>query len=307
MMPHIVSWGQDANNKIVRHSFLESARRLGFSAYNIPRFHSIRLLWHLGVGLLVHLLVLGLFLLLILVLNANRELIGDDFFDFGSRNWLEFFVVLPIALIGSWIFIAVIAKLASVITDRYFADSLCAADIILVLISLSDEAVLEHSDRKKALLRRTNLLARSTLLLGLRYNSQSPHVRDWAQEHFRQMETHIRERERWIIAPSTTTLADLRRDFYSMAEMYLASSYGEFTWQSETGIEDRLPRTTRQRIMTTLSRGLGLVIPLIILAILILWPEAIKTIGVEPGVMATITIAWLLLVLEQHLEFGRNH
>jgi hypothetical protein len=201
----------------------------------------------------------------------------------------------------------VIFRLAILSVNRYFAESLCVINIVRLLSDLSYDGVLRRSDRRKLLQSRVNYLAQKTLLLGLRYASRGERTQEHIEEHFQRMEAYIREREAWIITPREDTLEDLRKDFYELSKIYVSGNYGAFDWQAvETPTPSAVlpPSSWVQRTVSWVLRLLGMALPLILLGFLLLDPERMAMLRLDPNVVALIFVTWFMLAVDAILGLG---
>lgn len=272
-------------------------------------FHKSRLLLRSKVGKTISLLIavptvmivtLGLFGLIITYKPLINKLIIENAF-------LAVFAVIMfycIIILFTIIVTRIAVKTASTLIDKNFADTLCAATCVYLVIELNRDDVLAHPKKKKALIARLNDLARNTALLPLCYASKNEINQIWAKEHFTQMEQYIRERERWVIAPSESTLLDLRRDFYNLAIIYITGGFGKFDWTT-TFSKLELAQTTQIRsLVSGLSRTAGVVLPLIFLGIVLWQHSQLEAVGLGANLVALILIAWFLLAIDAALKLG---
>jgi hypothetical protein len=151
-------------------------------------------------------------------------------------------LIFSVFLLFLMVITGLFVKISFLLSDSKYTGTLCARTVIYVIIQLSFDDVLSNSRHRKALLNSMHSLAQNTLLLPRHYFSHDDASHSWAQKHFKHMERYIRERERWVLAPTTTTLISLRQDFQKLSYMYLSGDYGNFLWQSDIALpEDRPP------------------------------------------------------------------
>lgn len=193
----------------------------------------------------------------------------------------------------------------NILISRFYAESLCIRTILELIVELKmGEEVLANSKRRKAIISRVNYLAKMTLLLPSRYASKSETNLIWSAKHFKRLELYIRERERWIIAPTKTTLYDLEVDFSALAPIYIFGNYGQFVWPT---LEDSIDKTNSHwlnRLFTGLPRFLGLSFPFLLLGVFWWRPGLYSSIPLENNVKTIILTAWLLLALDVGLKSG---
>lgn len=273
------------------------ASLFGFEESNIKpllAYHRRRLRRHAIVVLSVWLILTGLISLFIYLLTTSVFRVGDDnaYLAMYAATFMFYILVVPSV------------RLASALSDKFFAESLCVQAIVHVLLELSRNDVLVHPSRKQALQKRIGRLARYTALLPVRYPSESPNVQGWTWDHFYRMKAFIRERERWVITPKDTTLSDLRRDFHDLASKYITGMYGEFCWGKIPPDSQPARPTWRQRFGSTLPRVLGVVLPASLLAFVITQPEFLVENKIDPNPLFWILTAWLTLGLDQALNLG---
>lgn len=161
--------------------------------------------------------------------------------DFSSSNHgetvrLTSFFITSVAVLGLDVYSGAVAKFSATIIDKCYADTLCVLMTIFLLLELSREDILLCSDRHESLSVKIDYLARLTLLLDPCFSSASGNTQLWSRKHFRQLELYMREREHRVIAPVSTTLSDLRKEFGALAMIYIRGNYGKMC-----GVETRCP------------------------------------------------------------------
>ncbi|PZV25868.1 MAG: hypothetical protein DCF12_12590 [Snowella sp.] len=150
-----------------------------------------------------------------------------------------------------------------------------------------------------------NYLARVTTLIPWHYGIGKPSNQKWMQQHFQNIAYYIRERRRWLITPTETTLEDIRRDFRELAYLYLTGLYGNWQWQSFELETEIIKQTRFQKIQGTLIRFVGIILPLLIMAFYILFPDKFPNADAEIlKNLPYIFIAWLLVSLDITLKLG---
>jgi hypothetical protein len=215
------------------------------------------------------------------------------------------------ALVGSSILFLVVLyaisllglRLAQLISARIYADSLCVVGIVQIAAALKQANVLEHSDRRRRLLRAMHVVARDTRLLAVRYRSTDDHAQSWFRQHVRRMERYISERERWVQAPMANTQFDLSRDFSELAKVYITGQYGEFRWPPEVEIEVPSLSLTR-RALTVASRLVGFAVPLTIVIGLLVERKQLDAWHVSPAAVGALAISWLMLGIDAAFKLG---
>jgi hypothetical protein len=267
-------------------------------------FHRRRLIWRkIAVALLYLLFVFTLAAFLFWGLLPLIDAFANTRLAIAHES---VFLILLVLFFYVYLFVAlrIAFRTATALTARGFADSLCIQAIVYLILELSRDDVLSHPRKRRALIARTNDLARNTLLLSARHRSKSEANQNWLREHFKRMERYIRERERWAIVPTPTTLDDLRRDFYNMAGIYLSGDYGEFNWSEGPQPAQTEPTNISERITQGLPRMLGIVLPLVLMLYFLWNRKALETLGIDPKVVALIFMAWLLLGIDATLKLG---
>lgn len=229
---------------------------------------------------------------------------GDNSSDSAALKLLAIVLLYMTVVLSAFVFIRIANKVTEALTIRRFADSLCALTIVYLVVELSRDDVLINTEKRRSLIARLNDLARNTLFLTWRFSSKSEMEHNWAAKHFRHLERYIRERERWIISPSATTLSDLRRDFYNLVDVYLTGNYGAFEWKYVSSPPEAVTLNKKQRILLILPRYIGIILPLILLAILLWRHEQLESLGIGVNIVALIFIAWFLLAIDAVLKLG---
>lgn len=263
------------------------------SAREIFSFHERRL-WRRGIVITVLLLIL-IAAALYLSINLFNLVLPHD-----SRDPFSILGAV-ITFITYFLLVGVFVRLAFIIADKHFADSLCLMTIVYLLIELQRTDILTRPDLRVDLRHRIDLLARNTLLLHLRFSSRNEVVQCWAHKHFKNMEVHIRERERWVIAPIEGTRSELERDFRSLFPIYLGGRYGDFQWSGSVA-GDELPMLTwKQRVVRAIPKATGLLLPIILLGVLL---KSETQFGLETNVITPLLLAWILLTVDSILSLG---
>lgn len=200
--------------------------------------------------------------------------------------------------------VAVIAiRVAFMLVNRSFADTLCAVSLTYLLVDLCREDVLTNTRKRKEFISRIDDLARNTRLLSLRFYSKDGVNQEWVRSHFMQMEHYIRERERWTVAPVATTLADLRRDFGDLLRIFATGAYGEFNWGPIAAKVE--PPTRARRALSAIPRLAAVLLPLLILGSLV-WQQSrlVPLLGDNVSLVILITAAWALISIDAALKLG---
>jgi hypothetical protein len=197
--------------------------------------------------------------------------------------------------------VSVPLRIASILIDRSYAESLCVSHSIYLLTELRADDSISNPLRRHELIRRLDWLAQSLLLLGLHYSTTSESNRSWSYDHFRNIEMFVRTRQRWVIAPQSTTLADLRVDFTSLATELITMQFGAYVWEDDFNIGkgnvQSKPGTRALKIASVL-------LPAGLLLIGMFHPATFVDIGLEPKTMVLFGTAWLLLTIDATLQLG---
>ena len=211
--------------------------------------------------------------------------------------------VFPIIVFAVFVVATIIVRFVSRLMTTYFVESLCVSTIIYVILDLCRDNILTRPDAKKLLLYRINYLAELTLALALRYTRGNTDNKDWVKEHFRQLQLYIRERERWIIAPTFGTLATLRKDFYQLAPIYIMGDFGTFKWQSPVNSEKPEPNW-KQRLAGGVVRFVGIIMPMGLMGAYLWQPSLFPFVHIDSNVVSLVFIAWLLLSIDITRKLG---
>lgn len=237
------------------------------------------------------LLLTGLVLLALIYLdkqgNEQRQTVGL----IGAA------LVLP-----SYFYAKIAFRAATLLSDRYYAETLAAVSILYILAELCRDEPITSPMVKRMLLIRMSYLARSLLLLSFRFPAGST-TQAWANAHFSQMLDYVRERERWVIAPVATTAEVLRQDLTLLAPILVLGTYGEFSWPQEHRKHHTAPRSRISAVLVMLTRGLGFLLPIILLTYLVQigW---VPTLGIPQSVIGFILLAWFLLAVNGMFRLG---
>jgi hypothetical protein len=113
----------------------------------------------------------------------------------GFVFWAWLVLLTAVYWPGVFLLSRIAAKLAAIVVDRSYADTICIAAVLYLLIDLSRDGILSDPRLRTILLQRIRALANWTLLLPLRYLAGGPGISEQVREHFRRIERYIRERE----------------------------------------------------------------------------------------------------------------
>lgn len=248
-----------------------------------------------------------LFMVCVFLISFSLLFLEAQLFQFASLIigsglflWvLTFFMAVNAAYIS----FAIGFRLFEWFADKQFAESLCTAEVLYLMLDLSQDDILSNREKKFLLLSRINQLARVTVLLASLYASKSKANQEWVYKHFGEMISYIRERERWVIAPQETTLKTLRNDFYNLALVFFKGSYGEFSWRDQkTG--DDLVFSWKELFSKKLLRFLGFMLPLIFMGVYLWNPTYFPYLHFNPDVVTLVFLSWFLLALDSGLQLG---
>ncbi|HEX6746236.1 MAG TPA: hypothetical protein VF092_02895 [Longimicrobium sp.] len=187
-------------------------------------------------------------------------------------------------------------RIATLLSDRYYAETLSAISILYVLAELRRDEPITSPLVKRMLLIRMAYLARSLLLLSYRFPAGST-TQAWANAHFTQMLEYVRERERWVIAPVATTAEVLRQDLASLAPILVLGTYGEFVWPQEHRKRHVQPRSRTAVLLAFLTRGLGFLLPVFVLGYLLNNTDLLSKLGMSTPIIPLVLLAWFLLAV----------
>jgi len=223
--------------------------------------------------------------------------------DFSSNTSVGLNLLLLLIVILYGMTLVVAYRIPALMITRYFAESLCAVQGLNIMLELTHPNSLILKSNRKKLQNRVNSLAHTVLLMAHQYDSGSNANDEWTYKHFKEMELYIRERERWIIAPRETSLADLQRDFRGLLDILLSGNYGEFRYDAGELVTPRdIP--IWQQVLKSVFSALGIVIPISVLYIVYIDPARIQTFGIESNTIVLLSMAWLFLALDSLFSFG---
>jgi len=206
--------------------------------------------------------------------------------------------------IGSF-FVTIYFRLLFRILEYLIAETLCIIQITNLNIELTRDDAIYRRDVKGMVLFRMDYLARVTMLIPLHYGMGRSGNQKWIEQHFQNISYYIRERRRWLIAPNETTLDDLRRDFRKITYYYLTGKYGAWQWQSFDLETEVIKQTRFQKIQGTLIRFFGVLLPLIIMGLLMLFPDKFPNLDSDvKSKVPYVFIGWLLVSIDVTLKLG---
>lgn len=282
----------------VRFSLVNMGDAIGLSdpiTHNLLRLHYRRYQTYLW---LFYIITLLLYLVAVFGLVAAFEYAVARF---GDSDLLKIPAAI-VTLLTAAIVIRIALRITWLLIDRFFADTLCITGSLSIVMELSRDDVLSDPHRRQLLVKRFYRLAHSTHLLALRFASTSEINQTWLDHHFRKMKLYVRERERWVVAPTSTTLHDLRIDLYRLAKMYISAQYGDFVWSATLVDQESRPAPSRQqRVANLVARILGIIIPVGLFSLLRLVPALTS---MNSPTLDLILAAWFLLTVDGALGLG---
>jgi len=210
----------------------------------------------------------------------------------------------PISTFFGLIFIFIVIRLGILIVGRRYASTLCLLACIYITLELEQDDILSIDRIKNRLLHRIDFLARYIPLIGLNLSGSDPSVRTWTLQYFRTVQKYIHQLERLVIAPKSDTLQVLRKDFYTMAGILLHGNYDEIDWATATSHIEEKPQTTGQRIGSLIQGFVSTGIPILLILVVIVFPDLHLRLGVENRVISLIAIAWFLIAVDVNLRLG---
>lgn len=193
-------------------------------------------------------------------------------------------------------------RVAAILLDRRFADSLILVSSLYLVIDLQRHNNLSDPVSKRDILFRIRVLRRNVLLLTQTFADTTVGDNQESVNQLRSIEAYIREREDWVITPKKNTLELLRKDFEKLAILLINGQYGEF--KSTTKDDPNKVVSPPLTFTDKLLRTIGFVLPYLLLLVLYLQPEYIKNIGVDINTAFLVAISWILLTIDVGLKLG---
>lgn len=243
----------------------------------------------------IALLAIALIVLMVFFVNRGSIVWGNSKF----LSWIYlilFYVIIAISF-------RLAGRISSTILDRYYADSLAYSACLNLFIHLNKENSLMLTRERQHLLIRIRGLRRYLILLSYQYPTSELGPTNWARSQFKQMEMFVREKESQIIAPQVDTQSKMSAELYNLSKILLMAQYGEFRYESISEM-DEVAITQEIRTKGWLIRFLGLISPLILLAVNYYFRESLQAIGFDNQIVALVGLAWLLLALDANLNLG---
>jgi hypothetical protein len=112
-----------------------------------------------------------------------------------SPTTLEIATLFTFQLFFLAIIVRVAFRVASTLTTKNFAESLCVRLIIYIVLDLSRNDILTHPTKRRTFVARVDDLARVTRLLSTRYASRNEINQKWIKHHFSQLENEVYSKE----------------------------------------------------------------------------------------------------------------
>lgn len=253
------------------------------------RWRTAYLLYLVAVLLITGLMLLGL---------ASQRTTLNAWWD---RHTVAVVVGGMALLLLAYLYAVGAFKAATLLSDRYYAETLSAISALYILAELCRDEPITSPVVKRMLLIRMGYLARSLLLLSFPLPVGSA-TQAWVTAHFSEMFDYVRERERWVLAPVAATAEVLRQDLALLAPILVLGTYGEFSWPREPRKRHLPPRSKAAVTLVMLKRGLGFILPVVVLTVILkagILPE-----GVTPTVIVFVLLTWFLLAVNGMFRLG---
>jgi len=236
-----------------RISLQDCGKEIGFNEatqQKILGHYDRRLMWHNVVFFIVYMLLNSIYIFLLVNFHLFEPI------------KLNFFIYLGFLYLIATVFLGVSLRISEFVALRFFSDAMCIQSLIYLILELTRCKNPLTPSQKKQLITPTVNLANATHFVHNIYHLD-PSTHQWAKNHFRQIEDFIREREKWIIAPSETTLDDLQQDFYHLASMFINGDFGNFKYEEKSEIQVDQPQNGLKIFFITFPRFLiGVMLPL---------------------------------------------
>lgn len=84
----------------------------------------------------------------------------------------------------------------------------------------------------------------------------------------------------------------------------LHGNYDEIDWATATSHIEEKPQTTGQRIGSLIQGFVSTGIPILLILVVIVFPDLHLRLGVENRVISLIAIAWFLIAVDVNLRLG---
>lgn len=192
-------------------------------------------------------------------------------------------------------------RIASVLVDKHFADTLALISAIYLIVFLEKEDSLTAPEVRRKILDRMRTLRKYIILLARTFVNEDE---VWLYQHMRKIENFVHEREYWVIAPQQQTSHELRNDFSFLLDILASGQYGRFEWNKDEIIPEAQKPRPADGIWTKLVRVVLTITPFLLLTVLYFVPEKIVEIGIDTTTIFSICIVWILVVADSYLQLG---
>ena len=175
-----------------------------------------------------------------------------------------------------------------------YQESICVRELIYLLFELQNDISSSNKDVKRNLQYRLNRLARYTRALAGNFPSPNKNNQRWAKNHFDRMSDYIQERERWLLAPTSTTWHTLQHDFKELAEIYIGGNYGMFQWDASTSSSQKTEGWLLKAFRVA-GRFVIFVVPIGLMIWLLANAPVLASLNVNANFVTLLLVAWILL------------
>ena len=194
------------------------------------------------------------------------------------------------------------ARIASLLLDKGFADSLILASSLYLVIDLQKYDKLSNPDFKRSILERIRILIRNIILLSQTFVDSNLEGNKEAISQLRSIEAFIHERENWVITPKKNSLELLRKDFDKLALILISGQYGEFKSKKKIMVREVAP--TPPTFTDKILQAIFFLFPYGLILVLYFKPEFISNLGLNYTTVFLVIIAWILLTIDIRLKLG---
>ena len=257
-------------------------------------------------------LYFGVLLFLILYTPVALILIRGLFF---MSNWMEeqnfqisdvYSIAIPLLLyfILLSMVVYILYQLIEKIRSRAYAATVAVEACLKLLLLVSNDDIFPDPSRNYIVLKQMRVLRNSLHLVASKYRGKNEPTNIWVDEFFKKADLFLENIEKNIIAPKYSTSEKITTDLVRFSKILISGNYGEFRFRSRAAGAAEQSQTRPHSVWSLLARLIGTLVPIVLLALIYLYPELFAAFGESLNLVAMVVMFWLLLNIDAVLGTG---
>lgn len=183
------------------------------------KFKNIVLVLFLGLMFIIVLLLITLWL--VTSISLTRMVFLNSFIS--HALFFTFSCFFLVFFLGCYYSLIVFGyKVIEYFFCKHYAHLLAVQTLVYLLCELHQNEALSNHQVRMLMIRRMNTFIRYIRVISLKNRSLVDQDNSlWINQHFKEIENFIRERQRWLTAPQSTTALELKNDFAYLLPIFI--------------------------------------------------------------------------------------